>query len=75
MWLLLESRSLQRITRFSAYPLTEEFDYVEMDDIRLALKNVIENLLGFFGYYQYLFQCETREKLQSSVLNLEITDC
>lgn len=75
MWLLLESRSLQRITRFSAYPLIEEFDYVEMGDIRLALKNVIENLLGFFGYYQYLFQCETREKLQSSVLNLEITDC
>lgn len=63
------------LTRFSVYPLIEEFDYVGMDDIRLDLKNVTESSLGFLGYYQYLFQCKTREKLQSSVLNLEITDC
>lgn len=46
-----------------------------MGDIRLDLKNVTESALGFLGYYQYLFQCKTREKPQSSVLNLEITDC
>lgn len=46
-----------------------------MGDIRLDLKNVTESALGFLGYYRYLFLCKTREKPQSSVLNLEITDC
>lgn len=67
----VESGSLQRITRFSVYPLIEEFDYVEMDDIRLDLKNVIENLLGFFVIINTCFSVrqERSFSLQFSIRN------
>lgn len=47
---------------FSVYPLTEEFDYVKMDDVKLDLKNVIEN--SDVGYYLII----------SLVFSLKITE-
>lgn len=59
------------LNRFSVYPLIEEFDSVEMDDIRLDLKNVIGNSLAFFFFFFWLFIVSVQGKREASVFSLQ----